>query len=493
MAAPIENENSDLALALKRIRRRIPLVRKYRNYYEGEHDLVFATEKYIGAFGETFKAFADNFCGTVIDVLSDRLQLTGFGTTAPAKVAWQMWQDSLLGMTFGELFQDALLVGDAYLLIWPNAENTRQPDFFISPPEQTTVYYDPEQPRSILWAAKLWSEPDGSQRLTLYYRDRIEKYKSESKSGANVSAKGFKPYQPDGDQAWPVPHNLGRVPIFHFPNNAFLGRLGISELKSIIPIQNAINKILTDMLVAAEFAAFPQRWATGIEPDDAMEDQEDAAGNVVKVPKFRPGIDRIWAVANELAKMGQFEAANLLQFLAVKESLAKDIARIGRVPLHYIEPSGGNPPSGEALKTAEQPTNNKAVDRQTVWGEVVRDAILFALAIMGTPAKRGDIAPDWKDPTPKSEKEAAETAEIKGRIGVPLRVLLRELQYTETEIIEMLDQKAKDEQAATDQVLARLRADQLAAQSAANAALGQTQPQPNGAGAIGDTAPLSNQ
>jgi hypothetical protein len=33
----------------------------------------------------------------------------------------------------------------------------------------------------------------------------------------------------------------------------------------MVPLQDGVNKLITDMLVASEFAAFRQRWVTGIE------------------------------------------------------------------------------------------------------------------------------------------------------------------------------------------------------------------------------------
>jgi len=61
-----------------------------------------------------------------------------------------------------------------------------------------------------------------------------------------------------------TPNPYGRVPVFHFPNRRVYD-YGISDLADVIPIQDALNKALMDMLVAMEFGAFKQRWVTGIE------------------------------------------------------------------------------------------------------------------------------------------------------------------------------------------------------------------------------------
>ena len=61
------------------------------------------------------------------------------------------------------------------------------------------------------------------------------------------------------------PNPLGDVPVVPLANKPGLLRGGESDLKPAMPIQNAINKLCTDMLVASEYGAFRQRVLTGVE------------------------------------------------------------------------------------------------------------------------------------------------------------------------------------------------------------------------------------
>src|SRR5213078_183591 len=97
-------------------------------------------------------------------------------------------------------------------------------------------------------------------RINLFCADRIEKYISRSKSEGSVPDAGE--FTPLGDA---VANPYGIVPVFHFANNADIGKPGRSELEAAIPIQDGLNKAVLDMLVAMEFTAFRQRWAAGIE------------------------------------------------------------------------------------------------------------------------------------------------------------------------------------------------------------------------------------
>src|SRR5262245_43192688 len=69
---------SDLKWALEAMRRRVKQYVRYRFYYEGRHNLCFATAKFRNAFGTLFREFADNLMPVVVDTLSDRLKVAGF-------------------------------------------------------------------------------------------------------------------------------------------------------------------------------------------------------------------------------------------------------------------------------------------------------------------------------------------------------------------------------------------------------------------------------
>jgi hypothetical protein len=75
------------------------------------------------------------------------------------------------------------------------------------------------------------------------------------------------PYTDDGLPA-EIPHDLGVVPIIPLENNPSLKIGGRSDIAPIIPIQDALNKLVMDMIIASEFAttcsARPARSRRGI-------------------------------------------------------------------------------------------------------------------------------------------------------------------------------------------------------------------------------------
>jgi len=427
----------DIAAALAQLRARITDYQLYHDYAAGRHRLAFATEKYRNAFGALFRAFADNLCSGVVDAVADRLVVTGFsveqGPESAANDAWAIWIVNRMDQRAGEVHNEALTSGDAFVIVWPDGDNN--PTIYPQDAANVTVRYDPETPGRLLWAAKVWLADDKRYRLNLYYSDRIEKYVTQAKAEAGLpeSGSGFVPFEAPGE-AWPLVNPYGQVPVFHFANNARVGRFGRSELADVVPLQDALNKSIADMLVAMEFVALPQRWATGLEVEI------DEVTGKPKAP-FVPGVDRIWSVASEDTRFGQFDPADLGQFLEVQEKFRKEIATVSRTPLHFIIPPAGQWPSGEALRSAESAFLKKIRDRQVAFGNIWEDVMRFALRVAGKPDAM--LSCQWEDPTPRVALEMAQVALIKQQLGVSQQRILSELGYSPQEI-EQIQAEAEE-------------------------------------------------
>lgn len=448
----LQTSQEAIELALKAFRARGPQYRTLDAYYDGKHPLTFATDRYRNAFGTLFRAFALNICPTVVDAVADRLIVTGVqdenadessAETSPlAASAWDIWRANRMDRVSGEVHREALKAGDSYVIVWP--DKTGLPRIYSERASQVIVHYDEsgEDPEAIDWASKAWMLDDGRCRLTMYYRDRIEKHVTVSTmSGRGLPTKGtaFVPFLLTGEP-WPLPNAWERVPVFHFANGAGSGQFGTSELRDVIPIQNALNKSVTDLLIAGEYAAFRQRWATGLEiPIDPT------TGKPLEV--FKAAIDRLWAVADTEAKFGEFSESNTAAMRNTVDSFKVDVATVAGTPLHYLNLSEGQWPSGEALKTAEARFVKHVTDRQIAFGNSWEDVLAFALRIQGIEAE--GLTTTWQDASPRSEAEMLQNATMKKGIGVSRKQILRELGYTDDQIAEMeADNQQEADQAA---------------------------------------------
>jgi len=426
----------------------------YEDYYEGRHRLAFASDKFRNAFGRLFRCFRANLIPPVVDAVADRLTITGFevdveDTEGPAPATptderrrrqelrdaadahiheqhvRQAWKANLMDVNAGRVHLAALRDGDAYAIVWPDPDDAKRPLIYAQDCKCIRVSYDPERPGRIRWAVKGWRDEDGYYRVTLYYADRIEKYRTIGKQRAlpeKVSS-----LEPLTGEPWMVPNPYERVPVFHWANNAGTGEGGASELRDVIPLQDALNKGIIDGMVAAEFVSLPQRWATGLEVQIGDDGKP--------IPPFQYGVDRLLTTPSTEVRFGEFAQADLTKISAMVNEYRMDIARISGTPLHYFALMT-DPPSGEALKALEARLVRKVLDRQVAFGAVWADLVRFAHRIQG---HNPDITFQavWKDPAPKSEKEHAESLVLKKSIGVPKKQLLREFDYTEEQIEEM--------------------------------------------------------
>lgn len=423
--------NHDIEQALDAIRMRLPVYERAERYYNGQHDLAFATEKFENTFGSLFREFALNLCPVICDAVRDKLRVTGFSverSASPAvgELARSIWRRAGLASRSGEVHKEALRCGDAYISVWPDAAG--RASIYPERASSVTVVYDTEVAGSIRFAAKLWTDPQKHIRLNLLYADRVERYISGVTQGGSPKVSDMRPLD-DGASPAIVANPYGRVPVFHFANNADIGAEGRSEIESAMPVQDGLNKSVLDMLVAMEFSAFRQRWAAGIEVE------YNADGTAVT--PFDSGVDKLWIAGDPHARFGDFDTAELEQFLKVKDSFRVDMACVTGTPLHYFIQDQTGLPSGEALKKSETRFVAKIRDRQESFGRVWAEAMAFALRIDG----HGDasLITDWEDPSPISEREFLENILLKRRIGLPVDRALLEAGYGVADIAQMTD------------------------------------------------------
>lgn len=441
---------------------------KARNYYDGNQELAFATKKFESAFGNQFAAFAYNRCSTVVDAIADRLQLLGFdlegnvqtaaeagGTadpnadaaTDPVKIALEtIWNYNRMDKRQGDLHTEVLTTGDGYLIVWPEQDLTTGefiPRFFVNKAGQVFLKLDEETKRK-QFAVKAWrivgGLKDGFWRVTFYYPDRIEKYITRAKKDAlSKKTDDYEPYVPEMEnplaelEPWPIANPFGEVPVFWFANNAPEGEYGRSELRDVIPLQDALNKSCMDLMVAMEYGAFRQRWVTG------MGFGTPGADGKVSSP-FRTGPGEVWS-GPQGANFGDFESSDLTKFIEVQDSYDGKISNVARIPKHWLTVAT-EPPSGESYKVAEGPFVKKLKDRMIDLGNPHEDAARFALKTMGF-VDVLNLSARWAPAELRDEKELADVSAAKAALNVPDEQLWKELGYTEAEI-ELFKQMKQD-------------------------------------------------
>lgn len=462
VALPIvaDNEGVDLAWALAKLTAKRPTYATLRDYYEGRQRLCFSTEGYRQAFATMVRDLKANLCPAVVSALTDKLELVGFAPHAgmvagdgdaveaddsEAKQAWALWEDEGLALIADQIHEEAPAFADAYLIVWPDEEG--RATFYVNDPAEVCVRYNVERKDRIDVAAKLWRE--GKRwRLTLYYNDRLEKYRTTKDNTGTLpsSAKLFAPYTPAGEEQT-VYHDYDVVPVFHFPANAGQGRDGISELADVIPIQDALNKNLADLLVAGEFGAYAQRWATGVEKESNF--NEETGRFEEKELPFKVGIDRILTIANTAAKFGQFTPTDLDKFVNVVNAHFSIVGKIKGIPAHYFYMVTGDFPSGEAQRTAEGRLVKRAQKLQRRFGAVWAQVMALGLLINGVGDGKLAFTAKWASAEPRAESEQVTNFKTAIDGGMPIETAAKQYLGMSDEAIDtMMEAKDKADKAA---------------------------------------------
>lgn len=456
-------DSKDITWAVEEIRDRAEKIGLFRAYYDGEHRMPWATPRWNSAFSDLFARFRDNLCPAIINAKADRIQLTGIqgpksGDPVSGAIT-SIWTRENLEYRQGEITKNALKDGDAFVIVWPDAQNLAR--WYIQRGDRMAARYSSEEQGTLECAAKLWPEDEYvtdpqtkvKWRLNLYYTDRIERYVTQDAiAGGDVPKQAAKwdPYIPVGGEdddegvAAPGPvlqNDFGLVPVFPFPNDADLGAYGRSELKDVIPLQDALNKSVANMLVSGEFGAWPQRYLIGVEVD--VDEEGNPTGK-----EQRAAFDRILTVGNPNAKAGEFAGADLRTFIAEQDSYRAEMARVSRTPLHYLLLSGDFP-SGEALGAAERPLMSSVEDRIAAMKPAYQSAMSFSLRIENVDHDPTAINPLFKDTKYRAQADAVAEWTAKKDLGIPDEQIWREMGYDEDQIKEFSDAKA--ERAATMQ------------------------------------------
>lgn len=411
---------SDLKLAYDTIINKQSAYTDNWKYYLGDHPLVYANDRLREVFAGVQIKFTQNWCGVVVDSIKERLNLSGF--SVPDAIQDEMdaiWDANELSLESDDLHEAALVCGEAFLIIWP--DETGQVEIYYNDPRMCHVFYEASRPRVVRFAAKLWQDDEGLARLTLYYPDRLEYYVSASKLESVTNASAFQP-----DQELPTAVNpYGVVPVFRFVSR----RQGIGDLQDVTPIQNGINKLLTDMMVAAEYGAFRQRWVIS---NSDVENLRNAPNEIWNIPSG-DGIGQGTSV-------GEFNATDLGNYLDSINQLSLSIAEITRLPKHYFYSQGGDP-SGEALIAMEAPLIRKVEKRIERYTATWKKAVAFALQVSGVTVDMNDIEPVYQAAATVQPRTEAEIRVLNIQSGIPLRTTLKREGWSAQEIDEMEAEK----------------------------------------------------
>lgn len=440
------------------------------DYYHGNHRLLFATAKFREAFGGLFNEFADNWCRPPIEALNGRIDLTGFRIDPKSEGdddAWEFWQANRMDWRSGLAHEGALVGEESAAGVWYGQEDRSIPQITVMDPNEVTVAVAGDGVTRLA-ALRMWTDlNDGQVYANVYLPDAIWKFIAGSSVSNDLTIAEFAAYQdhPGGGagapnfgglwlppgyieerggwlpnkvrgEAWPLPNPVGKVNVVPLVNRAKINGFGESEIRDIVPLQDAVNKTLMDGQINSEFTAFPQRWMIGSVPRDAQ-------GNP-KEP-FDFAANRVWYHEDTEGSFGDFRQGDNAGLVKWIEMLIGHIASQSGTPAHYFTGLTSTQfPSGDALRAAEAPLTSKARKKQRQfaepWLEVIRLAFLYSGRKKDL--KKASIMTSevlWADPEYRSESEHMDAISKSQGIGVPQRILWEMAGLTPAQIARIPD------------------------------------------------------
>jgi hypothetical protein len=206
--------------------------------------------------------------------------------------------------------------------------------------------------------------------------------------------------------------------VVRFVNTDDLDGDGVmGEVEPLIDAQDQLNMTTFNLMMAQQYAAFRQRWVTGMVPP------EDESGNPVE--PFRSRVDGLFVAEDADTKFGEFGATDLKGYLDSTEATIRHIATLSQVPPYHLLGHMTNL-SAEALAAARDGLDRKCGERESSFGEAWEQTLRLAGLAAGDREAWADTSAQvvWRD---TSARSLAQTVDALGKLVTMLGVPPQEL------------------------------------------------------------------
>lgn len=413
--------------------------RLYREYYDGVQGVSLTARQRQYLHVPPGKQFSANYMHIVVDSLATRLSIDGFDVAGDAALTdvLNTWMRRMrVNSVQNGIHTGAIRDGDAYGFVEWDAKRGYPrliPHLAYDGRDGAHAFYVADEAEMIV-AMKQWTVesglgglPVGARRLNLYYPDRLERYWSHASTGKW----GWLPWEREGQPA--VEPYVSGLPVVHFTNRARGFRYGLSELEPGIPMQDALNKAVIDLLAAADASGFRLMIAVGFDPENIT----IAPGTWIAIPDRNPDEASAVAIPGEA----------LRPHIETIDNFVQRIGQVTDTPLSYFQQSGQMASEGthrqhEARMMAK--AQAASVEFGESWEELMRACIRLSNAYAGTNYDEGvEINVRWRDFDIRNREEKilmrAQTIKALGEAGVGLEAAAIAAGFSEDEARQMAE------------------------------------------------------
>lgn len=342
-----ERDLQALSDGLSAISEKTPSIDTYWDYYNSNQPDVFLTDSMSQIFKGKAKTFAMNLCKLAVNTPLNRLWVESWGSEETK----ELWQELHLDREQKRIYKTALVTGEAYVIGWRKDDVTTAG---FNDPRNVHLFYDPSDPARKDFAVKVWVDRNAAVRAVIYYEDRIVRAVAYRNQGTNnipreqiektaagkkdrLSAHMFEYDSQDPGGG----HDMGEVPVWRFSTDLWTPQ---SHIKELLPLQDTINKLRSNKMVASEMNTFRQRIYLTMQDLNEKDLKNDPNSALVLDPGDR----------ESPTSVEEFEAAPLDVY---DESVMHEIRNfftIAHLPRHLLIAPGADS-SGDSIRADEGP------------------------------------------------------------------------------------------------------------------------------------------
>jgi hypothetical protein len=380
----------------------------YRRYYDGDPDIIALLEtQERQAFRRLLSESRANWGELIVNAVAERMQVVGFrfGGTEASEAAWLLWQANQMDADSQLVQTDALVCGQAFVLVQPDETNPSGVSITAESPHEATVLYQAGNRRRRIAGYKRFRDGVGGPTTEIL-----------------VTPEVIATWGPGTGEPVTEVNPAGVVSLVEVNPQPRTVGWPLSELSGAIPTIDRIHTLLFNRMVGADYGSFRQIWATGVK----MQREVAQTENGEKVTFIRPydiGADRLLVNENPDAKFGSFPGDGLAGYLGAVEQDVTQLAATTQTPAHYITGTVANL-SADAIKAAEVGLVAKIRRRLLFVGESYEEIERIGLGLIGHAAAT-DVEAEviWADPETRSEAQRVDALVKMRALGVPLTVL----------------------------------------------------------------------
>lgn len=369
---------------------------RIEDYVEGKHSSVYVPKTARREFQWIVNRSRVNVLPLVVDTLAQSLYVVGYRPARSSENAapWEIWQANRMDARQSGVHRAALTYGVSFVIGLPG-----DPAPVLkarSPKDLTAVYEDVVDDEWPLYALE---DTPAKGRYRLYDATHVyDLLEDDADRFTFLSA---------------AEHGFGYCPVVRFLNRYDLDGHVVGEVQPLIPLQDQINFTTFGLLMAQQYAAFRQRWVTG------MAIPEDDKGQAIE--PLNVAVNRLLVAEDPDTKFGEFGQTDLGGYIESRESTLRHLATISQVPPHNLLGQMANL-SAEALAAAEAGQSRKIAERKASFGESWEQVLRMGAAFSGDFESANDMGAQvvWRDTEARSLSSTVDAlGKLAQMLGVP--------------------------------------------------------------------------